>query len=522
MNGWLLHKVLRWTLPAALVVAVALWLFPATGPQSDSGPSLATLAPLDDAALFDAAVARTLEERGVVRLSVSEPMPYGFSSGWHWLLYLVAKLTGCPLRAQWIIGMFCLVGVVVVWAFALRRLAPGECAFWWALPPLACSPFLHFIGQGHGAMAAASFLVALGSLFHLQGMVGERRALSPLAAGCFALAGLFQIEAAFLWLVPVLHALLVSVLKTRPRVWTRDALTDAASGTLIVLFVLWPVVDRNLRWIKIPFPSLTGVEAGGMSSGVDGMVSIWKSFVYPWAGLHPGIVVLALIGAAIMLVDVIQKRASHAWLFFPVFVIFAPLMMGAVGALSNPSGGRALLPIVTPALWIGGAAGIARIVDRIPAPWGALRAAQAVIAVLLTLGALQWTSSTRALWTEEIAYRNEVWRRFSPKLFPEENSRESTPGIASDQPGKMAWHEPGVRHFDLTARGATAALFCLNEQGQLDAPRVKQVLDSRNIKHVVLWSSRHRALGEGLLALGGRTLVGDATMPWAIELPARP
>lgn len=455
--------------------------------------------PLDES-YIDLAVARSWAETGQPMIG-SDLIPLQNNGLWRAVISIAVKngmdLVGSPVLLSLLAGLLSISALLSL----SRVVAVRAALIWWAVIAWALiSPIIPvaFTGQ---PFAVATLLVMLALYAHAYGVRPDETPLPVAAALWIALAALFRIEFAALWLACGFHVLLLRLFR-RVKTGYFTLLVRWLSGVVILAIVMCPVIWWNMRAIEVPWPvapdavlTLNAVERPGTihTFAVLGMRAAFSSL---WHGplLGNGFLKLfAVAGVVLVLLDILRKRldwAATTLLFgFLVPFAFAPFYpFFGEGALD------ALMIALTP-LWlllIGyTVVAVVRVIERIvdkaklPLPRVLLTGVTAIliggIPVLAGVRdqAVKWRAH-RAAQGEMMEARAALSEELAAKA-----SKQSA--LASDAPGWLLF-EGYESVLDLQGRLQPVILNWAAGDGVHDADGLRNHLALRKIQYGVLWT----------------------------------
>ncbi|MFO1489979.1 MAG: hypothetical protein U1F77_08220 [Kiritimatiellia bacterium] len=491
LDRWSLLRLLRVLVPIALL-ALAGALFSSLFHSAWGLPRA-----WSDASLAESGVASTLLESRQYRLGALGEIPAHSGALWHMLLWVGAGVWGRVEAVAAVLSLLCTVGTMIAASRLARDLFSGNIFVWGVMLALAVSPALldSLAGQSSGALLL--FLMMMAVKRHLDGMRGKAPVLSPLVALYAGLAGLVDPGVVLLYPLLALHAVLAAPRIERESIGRSVIATRAAMGVLILLLIVWPVVDLNIRTFRSPLPAppLPGWDSAG-----------WLA----WLGAGR-LQILPLLFGLLALVAARLKPLRDP--FVSLLLILAPglFLMEPVCRHMGWQGGDSFRTLLEPLLllalgWM--TLAVVRGLGGDPVSRGnagavaafSLIVLSAAMTVLIARNTLR-TATTQAASLGELLPASSV----DPALV-----------VATDLPGWM--HHAGYRQIiDLTGRSCDDVLRCVDADQTLNHDELLQLFRARQPGLVLLRSPDYSWIQPRLVEEIGRKNVSTTVVPYGVD-----
>ena len=484
---------------------------------------------LADNAYLDLAVARTLQQSGVLGLQADTLVPATSDALWQLILSLGLRLVSTAATAPLLLGVV-LALLAVQGGRGLAHAWTGHAGAVAVAVLLALATGLPVDVLRGSSMALSLLLVIYLLQRYLQGGPKSCWPLSPQVAWWAGLAGLVQVELLVIWLAVALHAVVTGPWRHGRGHGLAFPLLRLVGQLLIIAMVLSPALVWNLHAISVPWPRFPdaplSLDAWSQLPPAQVLATSWslaagvvgacyaRALDVPVLGGGLPVVFLGL-GLVFSLVEVRRDRqqlsGTVGWALLLVPLFYALLYPYVGWAAAAPVFGAlqgAWAVLVVRGIYRSGDV-LCRVVHkgtRRVWPWLSPGWISAVlVTVLALLGGLR---NLR----EGGAYVMQAQQARAERQAVLDALGPAAPGelVATDQPGWLAFQRPS-RYIDLKGR-ATPVLLAFRATDGWQGEAAADFLRQQGVTRLVIWSEPYA------YAAGPLGAVMDGTWPKVAEV----
>ncbi len=513
MHRWHLQRLFRWLVPT-LLFAVGLCALMARQKSAGGGLDF-----VGDAAYVNMAVARTLIEKQVYGLDGDTPITAGRDVLWRLAVALAGWVSGNVVTGAYLTAALCALLTLLLTLRLARFLFPFPPFMTYTAVLLLAAPGVLVSALDGTSTPLATMLVTAAVLLHVEGLY-ERR--MPLPMGSALLVGLLawiRLEFLILWPVFFLHAVVLSFFRSSAENTPMVVVTRGLTGLLMTALCIFPLLAWNFRVVQVPWPQVVGAPFtldtwlsatpggalaayGSMSLGAVPSAFGRLGAVPFLAGRLEG--VMTWFGACFIAGLSIWRQEERPY----TIVLFLLLLLPPCLAFAYPYLGWDAAPAVfetlTPLAVITAAFGFFRVpflVEELYRKWRSglpsatgFRVWWVVMGSILLIVAVLRTGMSASRRTGELVELGSL-RQAAGSLLESDELHQAL--CATDSAGWLAF-TLRTPVLDVTGECTPQVLTCLDSRGQVDGPKLRELLVEQEAVSVVLWDPARDALAEGL------------------------